>query len=143
MVYFEILGFYSLFLVVLFAFAEATNKYPIGIIASVLMCVMGLWLLTDGIQIKTSQAINDTLSGQLSRAGADIQNSIVNGNTTTTNITINETELSNASDTGSIIWTYQDIPDTPYMPIQNVIGFVLVLLSFYGGLYYTMEMWRG
>jgi hypothetical protein len=113
MVYFEIIGFYSIFLLVLFAFTEATKKYPIGIVASVLMCVLGLWLLTDGIQIKTSETINTT------------------ANTTLTNLTV---------DTGTVTWNYQDIPETPYMPIQNVIGFVLVSLSLYGGLSYTMEM---
>lgn len=119
MVYFEIIGFYSILLLVLFAFTEATKKYPIGIIASVLMCVLGLWLITDGIQIKISETINTTTN-------------------TTTNITDNNSISIN---TGTETWNYQNIPDTPYMPIQNVVGVVLVLLSIYGGLSYTMEMY--
>jgi hypothetical protein len=53
----EILGLFGAFILILFLFAEAARRREIGMIASLLLLILGAVILTDGIQFVAGTAI--------------------------------------------------------------------------------------
>jgi len=123
--YLELAGFFSLFILALFAFAETTRKPALGIIGSVLLCILGIWFITDGIQIQSGQTKTITQNSEICESlNMSCSSSAM---TSTENMTL----------------TYSNIPVAPFMPLQQVIGLVCVLLSLYGGLFFVMKVSEG
>ena len=58
----EVVGFIGLVLVVLFTFAELFKKREVAIIASILLILFGLMILTNGIQFVTGTQIVQVLA---------------------------------------------------------------------------------
>ncbi len=118
--YFELIGFFALVITAMFVFAEMTKKASLGIIASVLIFVLGAWMLSDGIQIRSGEITSKNIT---SNTTSDLLS-----NLTTTNETDNET------------YVWSPIQVSPFMPFNTVVGLVFVLLSIYGGLFYVMQL---
>jgi hypothetical protein len=53
----EILGLFGGFILILFLFAEAARRREIGMIASLLLLILGAVIITDGIQFVVGTAI--------------------------------------------------------------------------------------
>ena len=58
----EVVGFIGLILVVLFTFAELFKKREVAIIASILLILFGLMILTNGIQFVTGTQLVQVLA---------------------------------------------------------------------------------
>jgi len=131
----EILGFFGIFFIIAFYFAEQ-KKPHIGIITSLFLIVFGLLVMADGIQMKTGET--NIITG-LDTGIEDMNGtSDLLGNTTTyyenaltnTTITRNETKT----------YTYADIPAIPYIDISQVFGMIISLFGMYGTLHYIGEV---
>jgi len=59
--YLEAVGLIGLFLLILFSFSEFFKRKEIGLIASLLLIVLGLLILTSGIQIITGTLTYQTI----------------------------------------------------------------------------------
>jgi len=117
----ELAGFLFGVFVVLIFFAKFTARATFGIFAGVLLLVLGLWIYVDGIQIPSGTLTHSQETGLTILSCGDTNCS--------TNTSMNET-LS-ISKTINETTTYQNIPTTPYMPANQVIGLLFILLSIY------------
>lgn len=115
----EVAGFVGLIILVLFIFAEAAKKAPLGIIASVLMGILGLSIIISGLQYNAGSTI--TMN-----------------QTENTNVIDENTSIKTISGTNTINQTYSNIPSPSSIPMDWILGLILVLLAVYGGLYYSM-----
>jgi len=57
----EIIGFWGLMELIMFAFAEFFKRKEIALIASLLLIVLGLLILVDGIQIQTGTVTTEMI----------------------------------------------------------------------------------
>ena len=123
--YYEIAGFISLMLLVFFTFASYFRLPPLGIIATVLLFLFGMGIIIDGIQLKSGElTATTTISPCADSCMLPAQNIT---NLTTTTIT-NQT------------FVYSDPPPTPFINYNYIIGFILICLSIYSGMFYVMQV---
>jgi hypothetical protein len=141
----EVFGLYGIFLLVLFAYAEIAKKPPVGLIASVLLIPLSVWLISDGLQIKTGEIISAT------ETNVNLGNisTILNGNQSVN--LMNEsiyTELLSGDNNATsyiernqrMINVYTDIPATYGVQLSTVLGIAGFALFLYGSLRYTLEV---
>lgn len=142
----EIVGFVGAFIVLLYYFAEQ-KKPLLGLAGSVVMMVLGFWILSDGLQIRTGEQVTEATASleNGSIVGASAGTAELDGNTTTysedltsgTNLTLSGTRSQN------VTYVYAPIPAAPYTGTSPFIGLMLVILSIYGLLYYVAVMIKG
>jgi putative Mn2+ efflux pump MntP len=122
----ELFGFYGLMLLAMFFFADASKAYPLGIIGGVLLIVLGLGVLTDGLQVQ---------SGVDTQIDADTTT-----NTTITRVnndTTTEATLSTTTSTEGSSFVYSNI-SAGTLNI-NILGMVLCLLGLYAMWHFLMK----
>ena len=124
--------------------AELGKKPLFGLIASILLFVGGLYLLTDDLQIKTGEIVNyggedqtigtKNLSGYERDVGSppDVNITYFENNTinTTTSLGRNETKS----------YVYSDMPATPYYDFVDLLGLALMLIALGGMGVYAFDM---
>ena len=123
-----IFGFFGILILVLFVFAETNGKKILGVFASLLMLMLGVWCISDAITFETG----NTLLGTNTQVKTTIS---AGGNTTTNSITsLNQTTNS----------TYTAAPAPSFSPLQfsGLIALVLLLLSLFGLLHYGLSVGR-
>jgi len=57
----ETIAFYGIFLLILFTFAECFKRKEIGLIGSLLLLILGVLILTSGVQIETGLLTSTTI----------------------------------------------------------------------------------
>jgi len=123
----ELLGFYGIMLVAMFFFAEYCKAYPVGIIASVLIILLGLGVMTDGIQINagtSAELFNDEYT-----------------NSTTTVESNDTTTMESYTSSSGMEETYPIYSDITEGTLNiNILGIVLCLLGMYGMWLFLMKM---
>ncbi len=146
----ELFGMYALLLILLFGFAELGRQKALGIIGSGLLIILGLWLITDGLQTYVGDDItmNETqaqiynLTGALdgnSTSFADVvgqdiltvanyTEAYAEGTSGTITSTATQTIRKAYEDT---TWSFTDI-----IPFNNFLGIVFILLGVYGFVQY-------
>ena len=145
----EIVGFLVLLIGGLVFMAESTKRLEIGVIASLLLIILGLWIITDNIQVQTGTSISATEintinglnSGNLngSSGWTSIDNTTsatvyAEGSNTTSSSSISITR----TETDSKVFT--DIPTTPIFPIHQLIAIVFIFLGLMGAFEYGMNL---
>ena len=138
--YAEVLGGYGLLVFLLIFIAEVSNKKPIGILASLLVIMLGVWLLGDStIYLRTGETA--TLV-QNNGGGNSVNTSLVGvSQLSVTNFTsYNETLTGFLNDTTNL--NYTRIATYTYTPIvaaffNITLGRLLALLFIGLGLYGT------
>lgn len=117
----ETFTFFGVITLILFVFAEAGRHKIIGVLASLLLIMAGIWIAVDNITLNTGAA---TVISETSTATLD-------GNTTTTTLARNETQTT----------TYAPIT-VPYTPVAFNVLLALILLGagLYGMLYYALNL---
>lgn len=115
--YLEVLGFAGIIVVVLAFFSETLRLPVLGIGASVLLLISGLWVLIDDVQVRTAETVTGSTILQADNV------------TTVQNLTT--------------AYTYSDVPPLTFgsttWAFSWVLGLVLTLISIMGFLYYTLE----
>jgi len=121
--YVETFSFFGLLTLILFVFAELGKHKIIGVLASLLLILAGLWVGSDNITFPTGTTT--TVS--------ETNTAVVVNDTTTTDISKNETQLT----------TYAPIT-IPYTVVAfNVLlALVLVSVGLYGSLFYALNLLR-
>ena len=122
----EIAGLFGIIVILLFLFAETGGKVILGVFASLLMLVLGVWIIADPLTFKVAE---HTIGTQITQSNQ----TIIGGNTTTTslntyNVTVNDTFVT---------------PSKPaYLPLSysGTIGLALALLSMFGMLHYGLRV---
>lgn len=117
----ETFTFFGVITLILFLFAEAGKHKIIGVLASLLLIMAGIWVAVDNITLNTGTA---TVVSETNVA-------ITDGNTTTTTLAKNET----------LTTTYAPIT-VPYTPVAFNVLLALILLGvgLYGALYYALNL---
>jgi hypothetical protein len=121
--YVETFSFFGLLTLILFVFAELGKHKIIGVLASLLLIMAGLWVGADNITFPTGTTT--TVS--------ETNTAVVVNDTTTTDISKNETQLT----------TYAPIT-IPYTVVAFNVLLALVLISvgLYGSLFYALNLLR-
>lgn len=124
---------------ILFLFAEA-GKPIVGILASIMLMVLSLWILGSGIQITTGETHLDTNLGlEVGTAnGTNDGSSLVNGSLSTfsQDMKTNVTTATSGTTNSTVAYVHGDLPTTPYMNVPSFFGATLLLTSFYLFFYY-------
>jgi hypothetical protein len=122
----EVFGLFGILLILLFFFAETGGKVILGVFASLLMLLLGVWVIVEPITFKTAEHVVGTEITTTNQTS-------VGGNTTTHttntfNVTTNE--------------TFTVPPGPSYTPVSysGLIGMVLLLLSMFGMLHYGLRV---
>lgn len=108
---FEIAGGFFLAICILWGMGEYTKKLIFCIIAAAMLFPLGAWLLGEDIQIKSGE--NVTMSEAIT----------------------NESVAQNST----MIYTYTAIPETPYLPFENTVGLLCLLLGTFGLFHYGLS----
>lgn len=121
----EMLVLMGLIIFVLLLFAELTSQSILGVFASVLMLISAFWILTTGITYQTGQT---EITAQTSEIEEHIISEPSHG-------LLNETQHINGttilSENKTKINTYSPIPTTPFIKMDFLLGFSLLLLAIY------------
>jgi len=122
----EIAGLFGIIVILLFLFAETGGKVILGVFASLLMLLLGVWIIADPLTFKIAEHTVGTEIIQTNQT-------IIGGNTTTSsistlNVTVNSTFVSPSNPT--------------YIPLSysGTVGLALALLSMFGMLHYGLRV---
>jgi hypothetical protein len=122
----EIAGLFGIIVILLFVFAETGSKVILGVFASLLMLLLGVWIIADPLTFKIAEHTTGTETVQTNQT-------VIGGNTTTNsvstyNVTTNETFASPSNPT--------------YIPLSysGTVGLALILLSMFGMLHYGLRV---
>lgn len=122
----EIAGLFGIIVILLFLFAETGGKVILGVFASLLMLLLGVWIISDPLTFKIAEHTTGTEIIQTNQT-------IIGGNTTTSsintyNVTVNDTFVTPSKPT--------------YIPLSysGTIGLALALLSMFGLLHYSLRV---
>lgn len=119
--YVETFTFFGLLTLILFVFAEAGKHKIIGVLASLLLIMAGIWVGLDNITFGTGSAA--TIS--------ETNTAVITGNTTTTTVAKNQT-LTNT-------YAPVSIPNTP-VAFNILLATILISVGLYGTLYYALNL---
>ena len=125
-----IFGFFGIIIIILFLFAEGQGKKILGVFASLLLLMLGVWCLSDPITFETgSQTTGSNLLMKTEMS------STTNGTLSTSStsiITLNESTNS----------TYSPVSQPSYSPLSfsGLIALVLFLLGLFGMLHYGLSV---
>jgi putative Mn2+ efflux pump MntP len=126
----ETFTFYALIVILLGFFAEFSKKPVFGLFGSILLILLGIYVITDGLQLKTGETNAIT---QL-REGTDLTDGTTDNSTYSETTTLNET----ITETSTTTYEYTS-PTLPGFPI-NSLGLILVLLGLYSVYAYVLEI---
>lgn len=135
----ELVGFFGAFIVLLIFFAEFGKNYAGGIIAGVLLIILGSYVFLDGIQIKMGEmtTISGDIAGTSTTDGESETKILVNASTTAYN---ESTVMSYYPDTTEITTDmYADLPPMPFISFEELFGLILVLTGLYTIFVYTYK----
>lgn len=143
--YAEVFAGFWVFVFILFYLAEASNKKPIGIIASLLLILFSLWLLGDTINIRTGEL--NTYAQTITNIGTLNTSIAGTANSSIANYTVSAA-LENG--TSSIYGTVGGLKNVTYtytplvatflpIPIGNTLGFILLGLGLYLMFAYSVD----
>lgn len=122
----EMAGLFGIIIILLFLFAETGGKVVLGVFASLLMLLLGVWVISDPLTFKIAEHTTGTEIVQKNQTtvGANTTTSSLN----TFNITVNNTYVSPSNPT--------------YIPLSysGTVGLALVLVSMFGMLHYGMRV---
>jgi len=119
--HFDVFAFWGIIILAMFAFAELRKEWRIvGLISSVFLIILGVWVIPDGLQIKTGETtVLNTIS-----------------NSTVANITTTDT-----AQTVVGIWTNMTVPyqNIIGMPAEQIIAILFVGLGMWGAIVYWLR----
>lgn len=123
LMYAEIITFFGILTLILFIFAELGKHKIIGVMASLLLLMLGLWVAADNITFNTGST----------SVVSETNTATVSGNITTTDISKNET----------ITFTHAPII-IPYTPVafNTLLAMVLIFVGLYGMVFYALNLLR-
>lgn len=146
--YAEILGGYGI-LIFLFVFlAEVSNKKILGMVGSLLLLLLGLWLIGDPtIQLRTGdRAVLDqgdlyNTSVSTNLAGGSSLNAISNYTAYSENLTGSLNSISDLNYTRVTSYTYSDINAPVFFSITigQILALIFLGLGVYGFAAYAIE----
>lgn len=117
--YFEIVGFWGLLCLVGFAMAEMNGRNIVaGVVSAFLLMLLGLTLMSEQIEINTGAYVLNSTNSSI--------------NTSTTNLTITQTNSSDA-----ITYRYTGATALGFS-VNYIIGIVLILISVWAGFRYMI-----
>lgn len=126
----EVFGLLGLFILVIFFFAETGGKKILGVFASLIMLMLGVWAFVDPISFNFGYRTTGN------QTEAKSQTSIVSGNTTT--ISSTSTTIYNVSTNNT--YTPASRPSFSPLGFSQLNGLALLLLSMFGMLYYGLAV---
>lgn len=144
----EELAIFSVFLFLMYLFAESKpSRIIIGVLASILLIILGYSIVIDGILINSGQAKTIATTGTNTNTGTEtltenstscynlLQDNCTYSSTNTTTL-INMTEAVDTTALENATNTYVNIntlsPTAFNYSLSQLIGFVLILLGFFG-----------
>ncbi len=132
----EIVALIGIVIILLIYFAEKGITL-FGLVAGALLMIFGFMIMTDGIQIQSGEEIDITTFESINGTTNSTYSYV--GNQTDT---IEEIHLENVTvDTSeSSAYVYSDIPETPFIPLDDLLGDLFILLGLYGMFHYLVEM---
>lgn len=116
-------------------FAEFSKRKEVAFMAGLFMIILSFWILADGLQIRTGEAIvtNETTTENIATSISELADTNET-NTTSTSITTG-THTTNATATAAltstVTYNYADIPATPYFAYSDLIGLICLLMGIY------------
>lgn len=117
----ENIGLFALLIVLLLIGTYLSNIKILGVFASMLLLIMGIWIAVDGVYIKTGE-----LTGGQSGV---FTNNTTNSTTTWTN------------QTATNLYSKIEIPNLiPSATFGSIVGLACILISMYGMLYFGMKL---
>jgi hypothetical protein len=122
----ELIGFFGFFILVLAGLAEVGKGKPAGILAGVLLIILGAYIFLDGVQIRT---------GELSTSS---QNLTLSSYSCIDNVTecTEGTDTSTGTISTTTTYSYADIPITPYIGLAELLGIIFTLTGLYAIFHY-------
>lgn len=119
--YVETFTFFGLLTLILFVFAELGKHKIIGVMASLLLIMAGIWVGLDNLTFGTGSAA----------VVSEINTAVITGNTTITTVAKNQT-LTN---------TYAPItiPNTP-VAFNILLATIFISVGIYGALFYALNL---
>lgn len=122
----ETFGLFGIAVLIIFIFAETPGRAILGVFASILLLLMGAWLVAEPLTFKTAD--HTTGTEEL------VQNQTVVGAVTLTNAITTYNISKNA--------TYTPPSNPVFMPISysGLVGLALLLISMFGMLYYGLRV---
>ena len=127
-----IFGFFGIIILVLFVFAETNGKKILGVFASLLMLMLGVWCISDAISFETGS----TLTGTNTKVLTSLAISDANSTNTTTN------SITTLNQTTNSTYTAAPAPSFSPLPFSGLIALILLLLSLFGLLHYGLSVGR-
>lgn len=117
----ENIGLFSLLIILLYTGTYMSQIKVLGVFASMLLLIMGIWIAIDGVYMKTGELVG------------------ANSGMAPGNLTNGTVSWSNQTSTD--LYSPIEIPVTaPYATFGNVVGLALILLSMYGMIHYGMKV---
>lgn len=114
----QIFGFLGIIILLLVIFAEATkSKKALGVIAGLLLIMLGLWVYSDGIQIQTGQVTTKNIN-EFHDITPAYDNVTITGNET-------------------ITYVMSDIT-LEWITFNEVMGLFLILFGVFGVIFYAL-----
>ena len=122
----EIAGLFGIIVILLFVFAETGSKVILGVFASLLMLLLGVWIIADPLTFKIAEHTTGTETVQM--------NQTVSGGNTTTNSVSTFNVTTNT--------TFAPPSNPTYIPLSysGTVGLALILLSMFGMLHYGLRV---
>ena len=122
----EVFGLFGLIVFLLFVFAETQGKTMLGVFASLMMLLLGIWVIVEPIYFKVAEHITGT------------ETTLKNETNTAGNLTSSSIKTYNVTSNS----TYVPPSDPSFTPLSysGIIGLALVLLSMFGMLHYGLRV---
>jgi hypothetical protein len=122
----ELFGLFGISIVILFVFSETPNKAIIGVFTSLLLLLLGVWVIYDPITMMSGTQLTGTQT-------------TVSNSTTIANYT-SSTSIETRNFTTN--YTYTPPANNAYTKLSysGLIGLFLVLLSMFGMLHYGLRV---
>lgn len=128
--YAEIVIFFGLLILILLAFAELGKHKIIGVLASLLLIMLGLWIGLDDITFITGTNTEITGTNSITESELWVADEYVGNQTVTTY---------NTNENLTITHAPTNIPNTG-IAFNFLISMVLILVGLYGSLYYALNL---
>jgi hypothetical protein len=128
--YAEIVVFFGLLILILLAFAELGKHKIIGVLASLLLIMLAIWVGLDDITFITGTNTAITGTNSITESELWVADEYVGNQTVTTYNTNENLTISHAPAT---------IPNTP-IAFNLLLALVLLSVGIYGALYYALNL---
>lgn len=120
----------AIVIVVLFAYSELKGKKILGVLASLISLLLGVFVISDPIANKVGERTTGTFTEQRTT-----QKNITSGNFVKSSVNVVDSPANYS-------YTVVSDPSVSPLPFSGLIGLILVALSIFGLLHYGMAVGR-